>query len=90
MIESISFSTHSEHINEQDFFDKVERLDRLMIRPKKSLHVNIMNEFWHQDRIKLYEKWLNDRGISNSINEVDLKYRTRDIPILKGKFDFEI
>lgn len=90
IVEAISFSTHSEHMDEQDFFSKVELLDKLLIRPKKSLHVNIMNEPWNQDRIKIYQQWLDHRGISNSINDINLKYRTRDYPILKGTLNLAV
>ena len=84
MIEGISFSTHSEHMNEQEFFSKVEHLDKLMIRPKKSLHVNIMDEPWNQDRIRIYKQWLDNRGISNTINAIDFTHRIRDYSIMKG------
>lgn len=90
MIESISFSTHSEHIDESQFFLKIEKLNLLMPRPKKSLHVNIMDEFWNRDRIKIYQQWLNERDISNNINFIDLDHRTRDYPIFKGKLNLAI
>lgn len=85
LVEAISFSTHSEHMDEKEFFSKIERLDPLMLRPAKSLHVNVMDEFWNRERIVLYKKWLEDRGISYSINEIDYKHQTRTIPIFKGK-----
>jgi len=90
LVEAISFSTHSEHMDEQQFFSKVELLDKLMIRPKKSLHVNIMDESWNQNRIQMYQKWLDQRGISNSINDIDLNYRIRDYPIMKGNLNLAV
>lgn len=84
-IEAISFSTHSEYMNEQEFFSKIEQLDPIMVRPVKSLHVNIMDEFWNQDRIEIYKKWLKDRGISHSVNEINYADKTRSVPVFKGK-----
>lgn len=89
-IDSISFSTHSEHIDEQQFFAKVERLNSIMIPPQKSLHVNIMNEFWNQDRIKIYQQWLSDRGINHSVNDIDFSLRSRDHPIMQGSLNLAI
>jgi molybdenum cofactor biosynthesis enzyme MoaA len=53
VVDSISFSTHSEYMDEQRFFDTVLAVDQLMVRPAKSVHVNIMNEHWNQDRIQI-------------------------------------
>jgi MoaA/NifB/PqqE/SkfB family radical SAM enzyme len=84
LIESISFSTHSEFMDEQKFFDKAKKLDKLMVRPKKSFHVNIMNESWNQDRIALYKIFLDDHNISYSVNEIDYSCQTRPIHFVKG------
>lgn len=89
-IESISFSTHSEFMNEQDFFDKVQAVDQVMIRPVKSVHVNIMDEYWNQDRIKLYQDWLTSRNISHSVNLIRYDSKTRDIVFTKGKQNLAI
>lgn len=88
-VDNISFSTHSEHINEQDFFDMVLKLHST-IDKNKFIHVNIMNEFWNQDRIHQYKKILDDAGISNNINEINYQHQTRTIPILKGKLNLAI
>lgn len=88
-VESISFSTHSEHIKEQEFFEKAFEIDKLMVRPKKSFHVNIMNEYWNTDRIPLYEQWLNDRNISYSVNLIDYSRKTRDHANIQGVFNLE-
>ena len=84
MVESISFSTHSEHFNEQEFFHKVKAINDIMIRPVKSVHVNIMNEFWNQERTKMYQDWCDANNISNSVNEIDYSLQTRTMPIMKG------
>jgi molybdenum cofactor biosynthesis enzyme MoaA len=83
-VESISFSTHSEFINEQRFFDTVVAVDHVMIRPQKSVHVNIMNEHWNQDRIELYKKWLDQRNISYTINQIDYTKATRTYILDQG------
>jgi organic radical activating enzyme len=83
-VESISFSTHSEFMNEEEFFIKVEAVDKIMLRPDKSVHVNIMDEYWNQDRILLYQQWLTDRNISYSINSIDYESKTRNFIFTKG------
>lgn len=88
-VDNISFSTHSEHINEQEFFDMILKL-HANIDKKKFIHVNIMNEFWNRDRIPHYKKILDNAGISNNINEINYTHQTRRIPILKGKLNLEI
>jgi MoaA/NifB/PqqE/SkfB family radical SAM enzyme len=89
LVESISFSTHSEFFNEAEFFNKVAEIEKLMIRPEKSLHVNVMNEYWNQERIVLYTKWLSDNNISYSINEIDYSKKIRDFVVIKGKQNIE-
>ena len=87
LINGISFSTHSEHIEEQQFFDKVLAISKLMTRPERSVHVNIMDEFWNQDRIPLYQQWLDKHSISHSVNTINYAQQTRTTPILKGIYD---
>ncbi len=89
-VESISFSTHSEHMDEQEFFNKSLALDKAMIRPEKSFHVNIMDEHWNQHRIPMYQKWLTDHDISHSINAINLDKKIRDYPILKGNYNLAV
>jgi len=89
VIEAMSFSVHSEHINEREFFSKAEALDKIMVRPAKSFHVNIMDEYWNQDRIPRYQKWLDDRGISHSVNTINYDHKTRNFPIMKGELNLD-
>ena len=88
-INNISFSVHSEHINEKKFFKMIVDLKQ-SIDTTRFLHVNIMNEFWNQDRIISYEKLLAANGISYHVNEIDYGLKTRDIPIFQGKLNLEI
>lgn len=89
MVESITFSTHSEFMDEKAFFEKCIAINKIMTRPTKSFHVNIMNEHWNSDRIELYQKLLNQHNISHSINEIDYTVGTRDYIIKKGKSNLE-
>lgn len=88
LVTDISFSVHSEFMDEADFFTKVLAIDRVMIRPNKSVHVNVMNEWWNQDRIPLYEEWLKDKNISYSINHV-IYANPESRPVFKGIKNFE-
>lgn len=81
-VDNVSFSFHSEHADEQKFFDTVLYLKNT-IGADKFLHVNIMNEFWNQHQIPRYVKLLQDNQISHSVNEVDYKLQTRIVPIFK-------
>lgn len=90
IVDSISFSTHSEYMDEQRFFDTVLAVDRMMIRPAKSVHVNIMDEHWNQDRIKLYQQWLTQHNISYSVNQIDYATATRTYILDQGKKNLAI
>ena len=89
LVDAISFSTHSEFFNEQEFFNKVQAIDQLMIRPAKSLHVNIMDEFWNRSRIELYKQWLDKYNISYTVNTINYNKQIRDTPNLQGVYNLE-
>jgi hypothetical protein len=89
LVNAISFSTHSEFIEEKTFFNKVLAIDSIMIRPEKSFHLNIMNEFWNQDRIELYKNWCQQHNVGYSINTIDYSSQTRPDPILQGTYNLE-
>jgi MoaA/NifB/PqqE/SkfB family radical SAM enzyme len=84
LIDNISFSVHSEHIDENKFF---KTLISIKIPAGKHIHVNIMDEFWNQDRIELYKSILNENQISFNINKIDYAQGTRTYPIIKGKLN---
>lgn len=88
-IDNISFSVHSEHINEQKFFDMIVKLKQ-QISASKFIHVDIMNEAWNRDRIPLYIEFLANHGISYSMNEIDYKFQNRVYPIFQGKLNLEV
>ena len=89
-VESISFSTHSEFMDEQRFFNTVKSVNELMVRPKKSVHVNIMDEHWNQDRIKIYQQWLDQHQISYSVTKINYDTGTRTYVLNQGKQNLEI
>lgn len=82
----VTFSFHSEHANEQKFFDKIIALKQIL-PSEKILHVNIMNEFWNTDRIPLYRELLEKNSIYYSVNEIYYNKQTRTYPIMKGKLN---
>ena len=88
-VDNISFSLHSEHIEETRFFDTVFYLKDTMA-PGKFVHVNIMDEYWNHARIEMYKKILSERNISFGVNEIDYTMKTREHPIFKGKLDLEV
>jgi MoaA/NifB/PqqE/SkfB family radical SAM enzyme len=88
-VDNITFSVHTEHINEQKFFEMILELHK-MLPQGKHLHVAIMNEHWNQDRIPLYTKLLDENNISHGVNEIDYSYQTRETPIFLGKLNLEI
>jgi len=91
VVDAISFSVHGEFIQEKIFFDKILQINQLMVRPKKSLHVDIMDEFWNQDRIGLYRSWCKVHDISHSVNRIDYQHviQNKTYPILKGAYDLD-
>lgn len=86
LVNNVSFTTHSEHINEKKFFDTVCRLQSVL-NTHNHIHVNIMDEWWNKDRIQHYCKILSDNKVSFSVNQIDWSQQTRSTPILKGKLN---
>lgn len=80
-VDNISFSFHSEFADSKQFFEKMIELKRI-IPGSKFIHVNIMDEFWIQDKIPEYVELLSQQGISHSVNQINYKYQTRNIPIV--------
>jgi len=70
VVEAISFSTHSEFMNEEEFLIKAREINSIMIRPDKSFHVNIMDEPWNKEGISRYTTFLSQQNISYTVNEI--------------------
>jgi organic radical activating enzyme len=73
LVDAISFSAHSEFWDEHKFFDTVIAVNRVMIRPEKSCHVNIMDEPWNQQNFPRYQELLDHHRISYSINKINFE-----------------
>jgi organic radical activating enzyme len=86
-VDAISFSTHSEFFDEAVFFNKVQEIDAIMLRPAKSVHVNIMDEYWNKDRNELYKQLLEKNQVSYSLNTINYNVKIRDFPLNKGKLN---
>ena len=86
-VEGLSFSTHSEFFDEQKFFDKAVAVHQLMAANNKMLHVNIMNEYWNQDRILLYKEFLEKHKVNYSVNEIDYSKQVRTIYLKQGTYN---
>jgi len=89
LIDNLSLSFHSEHADEQKFFDLAIKLHQNLL-PSKHLHVNIMNEVWNQHRIPAYQQILDRHNISNIVNNIDYAKQTRSFPIMKGESNLDI
>jgi MoaA/NifB/PqqE/SkfB family radical SAM enzyme len=87
VVEYISFSTHSEFMNEQEFFNKSLALNKIMQRPKKSFHVNVMDEYWNTERTTIYKQWLEQHEISYSFNKIDYSAKIRTFFVNKGELN---
>ena len=89
LVDNISFSMHSEHIDEQKFINTVVNLHSSM-PSNKHIHVNIMDEWWNKIRIEAYCAVFSQHQISHNINQIDYSVQTRTHPILKGKLNLAI
>lgn len=88
LVDSLVFSTHSEFFDEKKFFHKVKIINQLMTRPpNKTVHVNIMDEYWNKDRIELYKNYLDSLHIQYSVNKIDYSQQIRIYPLNQGKLN---
>jgi organic radical activating enzyme len=66
----ITFSTHSEFMNEEKFFSIVVETNELSKLTNCHIRVNIMDEPWHKERNLEYKKFLDYCKIDNYIHPV--------------------
>ena len=71
LVDAISFSTHLEFWDEAKFFDTVIKVNNVMHRPEKSVHVNIMDEPGITHRLADFQELLTKHNVSYSINAID-------------------
>ena len=91
IIKFISFSVHSEFFNEKKFFEVVISIHSMAKKLNKSIHVNIMNEYWNTENIKRYCDFLAKNNINHSVNEIHYEAKIRDHVLLnknKQKYHF--
>ncbi len=85
-VDSIAFSTHTEHMNVEKFFNTVKTCsDYVRNIPGKSCHVNIMDEYWAKDQIEKFVQLCQEYRIFYSMSPIDYSLQTRDYPIFKIK-----
>tara|TARA_R110000822_G_C15233728_1_gene485592 strand:+ start:114 stop:728 length:615 start_codon:yes stop_codon:yes gene_type:complete len=82
--DNVSFSTHSEHIIENKFFNTIVKL-RKNLPKNKFVHVNIMDEYWNKENIKNWEKILQSNNVSYSVNAIHHEIGHRNEIIFKNK-----
>lgn len=84
----ITFSIHSEFIDEAKFFKKILSINELSKNTNCKIKVNIMDEPWHKDRINEYKKFLDSLNIDNYIHPIyDFKEGKTPIPIKLRQVD---
>ena len=71
LVDAISFSTHTEFWDEAKFLDTVIAVNQVMIRPQKSIHVNIMDEPKARHRFQEFLSIFDEHNISSSINKIN-------------------
>lgn len=76
-VKHISFSIHSEYFNEKKFFESVMCANHQSELLGKTIHVNIMDEYWNIDNIQIYADFLVNKNINYSINEIDYSDKIR-------------
>jgi MoaA/NifB/PqqE/SkfB family radical SAM enzyme len=77
LVDFISFSTHTEFFNEEKFFNNVIKCAERVQSTNKTIHVNVMNEYWAQDQIQKYTSFLTKKNINHSVTEIDYSYKIR-------------
>lgn len=85
----ITFSTHSEFMNEYKFFNTVLEVYKISKSVNCHVKVNIMNEPWHKNRILEYKEFLNSNDIDNYIHPIyDFGEGKPQLPIKSANIDF--
>ncbi len=82
LIDSISFSTHTEFMDEKKFFNNVLACSDYMYKNNKSCHVNLMEEYWALDNLQKFATFCETHGINYSHSPIIYDYKIRDFPLL--------
>lgn len=83
-VDMMAFSTHTEFIDDDRFWDIVVACNKFAKGNHKNFMVNIMDEFWAQDRIDGYVKFCQENEISYSRKFIDYGFQSRPMPIFKN------
>lgn len=84
-INFISFSTHTEHIDDDKFWPTALELSQFSkANSNKSFMVNIMSEYWASEEINRYVTYCTDHNIDHIVNRILYEYQTRNYPIFKN------
>lgn len=67
----VTFSTHSEFMNERKFFRNVIKAYKASKKTGSMIMVNLMQESWYNERIELYQKFLNKYNIANYMHQIE-------------------
>lgn len=77
----ITFSTHSEFMNEKKFFDMLIYIHNESKQTDCRIHVNLMEEEWHLDRNLEYENLLQHYNISYQKHKIVKVTNNKHLPV---------
>ena len=89
-VSNLTLTLHSEHVNEIEFFNKVNELKEFISDDSRVLHVDVMDEFFNKERIPMYQQILSSINVPYSINSIKYDVGTRDYPIFKGNLNLDL
>jgi hypothetical protein len=84
-ISGLTFSTHTEHMIEDKFFDTAIACAKYAVYNNKLFELSIMDEPWAKEDIKRFVSKCEKLRINYAIYNIDMSLRTRDYPIFKIK-----
>ena len=58
--------------------NKKRKQINLQKQTAKRINVNIMDEYWNKDKLKIYQDFLTRKGIDNTKNIIFYEYQTRN------------
>ena len=83
-IHMMAFSTHTEYIDDNKFWAICVACADYARNNNKMFMINIMDEFWAEDRVNGYIKFCQDNNINYAKKTVDYNLKTRSIPIFRN------
>lgn len=82
-VDTLTFSTHSEFFNQDKFLNTVLKVAQRAQQLHKSVHVNIMDEYWAGSTVAEVRDFCLANNINHSINSINYDRRTRQSPLLR-------